>query len=292
MCMAVSSLSSKNKKFVFPLEVEANAVVTVSDIERIINNAMTGLNNRLDIMSESISDIKSDIGNLTSNVHEIVDDLGILRNTVGDTVQRVDDLTERITNIEGNLQDLTNNISTNVDNFSQINKYAIEIEERIKRKCNLILFGLFESRATTIDKDDINDDKKNVLNFISTFFDSSTITDIKTYRIGNFKQDHQRPRPLKIVLSNYTVAKSLHRKFMSAKKAARDNLMKGMSLHPDKTKYQLEEVTSLKKQLDLRISQGEKNLCLTFRHGTPAITKRTLPVVADLSTTSTSHVVN
>ncbi|XP_051157611.1 uncharacterized protein LOC127279350 [Leptopilina boulardi] len=84
-----------------PTTSQANAVVTVSDIERIINNAMTGLNKRLDIMSESISDIKSDIGNLTLNVHDIVDDLGILRNTVGDTVQRVDDLTERITNIEG-----------------------------------------------------------------------------------------------------------------------------------------------------------------------------------------------
>ena len=136
-----------------------------------------------------------------------------------------------------------------------------EIEERKERACNVLLFNIPESLAST-SNDKINDDLKvieDILTPLGTFPKPK-----KIFRLGISKANHNRP--LKIVYENENDAREILR-------SNKSNNNRYRHFRPDLTTKQREHINIVKKELKDRAAKGESNLILRYRHSTPYIIK-------------------
>lgn len=236
-----------------------NQSITNDSIESIINKAIrdlqVGLDKNFSIVSRTINEVSSKVDNMSLKVDEVV--------------TTVTDHSERIAVIEGTLENLhINSLSRNC---------LSEIQDRLSRSRYLILFGLVEDKNNKSNEHSKENISITVTQLFSKFSTLDLLENLKTFRIGSFTQTQQHPRPVKIICSSEERARLIHKAFLEAKKddALRHHIQ-NMRLSKDMTKMQVEEVSQLRKELELRQQAGEMNTRLVFRNGVPSIVSPTL----------------
>lgn len=143
-----------------------------------------------------------------------------------------------------------------------------EINERNKRKCNLIFFGIDEQDVDKSADVKANEDKKEVQNIVRALLPDINTDDIKTLRIGHYDVD--KCRPIKISLPSEDL---VHNVIRHAKNLKKKPKYKNISISFDRTKRQLEHYKDLKSQLSQRIMAGETDYKIKYINGTPKIVK-------------------
>jgi hypothetical protein len=125
------------------------------------------------------------------------------------------------------------------------------MEERDRRKANLIVSGIVEKEDGTV-VERKQHDKAKVETLLQNLcdFNSTVITSVN--RIG--KVNSSKPRLLKIVCGNIETKLSLLRK---AKELRRISSFKGVYLNPDQTPMQQKESKRLREELRRRRALGE-----------------------------------
>lgn len=141
-----------------------------------------------------------------------------------------------------------------------------EINQRNIRRFNLIVFGVEEQDQQQPNTVRIENDKKevtNIVNFIDTNLD---ISNFKLIRIGSFTAG--KTRPIKIVLDEEKHVHNLIRKAHVLKNNASYNQI---AISFDRTPKQIDYYRNVKKQLDDRKNNGEKDIKIKYINGIPKI---------------------
>ncbi|CAH0551165.1 unnamed protein product [Brassicogethes aeneus] len=171
----------------------------------------------------------------------------------------INDLKTTIAQLKEEVASLKNSIneSNESNNESQlINKIVNEVLEREKRKTNVIVYNVKESKISSKTERDLEEKATfaGICNEIS--LDASLITNIT--RLGKFATTADRPRPLKITFNREACVHEAIRKAKLLKDSTSDN--KNIHFAFDRTPLQVDEYKKLKTEMDNRTKSGETNL--------------------------------
>lgn len=146
-----------------------------------------------------------------------------------------------------------------------------EINERNKRKCNLILFGIPEKDHLQPPLSRAAEETTYIKEVLTAIDPEANIENIKPNRLGSF--NNEKTRPIKITLpSEHQVTQFIRR----AKNLKNINQYKKISISFDRTPRQIEYYKKIKQQLIYRQSQGETNCRIKYINGMPKIVSNSL----------------
>jgi chaperonin cofactor prefoldin len=186
-------------------------------------------------------------------MNELTSKLSIIDELVAENLL----LKDRINNLEIKVNMLE---SSKPSDDTEINSIAAEIEERSKRRNNLIICNMEES-LSTVRNEIINEDRTRVYNFLKDADNSISHLELRCFRLG--KKTNNKPRPIKVILKNPNqVAEVLKGKM---------NLSHQYKIYRDQTVIQRNQYIKLKEELNARVQNGEKNLVIKFIKGYPKI---------------------
>lgn len=136
----------------------------------------------------------------------------------------------------------------------------VELEERERRKRNIMVFGLPESKSkeTSGRKEDDTQAVQNMLREIGV-----QVKPVTSFRIGKVSDS---PRPLKVVLPDQSSA-------IEIMKRSRDNKNGDVVIKPDLISNQIKYLNDLRTTLNARKSAGESNITIKYVNGRPVISK-------------------
>ncbi|XP_031336994.1 uncharacterized protein LOC116166261 [Photinus pyralis] len=176
-------------------------------------------------------------------------------------VQLKDEVAQLKANFESNKA--TSKIDSNL--FEDI---LHEIEDRQRRKRNIVVFGADESTLGSTEERESADAGivKKMLTCLGSTPDE--LDNVKLFRLGKFDGGRPRPRPIKVIFPNEATAYSILRKSKELK-SSQD--FGNIYVSSDKTRRQLDHHRSLRKELSERIEKGETNLKIKYVSGCPII---------------------
>lgn len=176
----------------------------------------------------------------------------MLRSEIADLRQHIDEFIKSNKAIPTKAQD------TQENKFEE--NFIEEINERMRRKNNLLIFGVEDSNNKEADQ-------RMVTQVISEIDANINIENYSIYRLGNFNAN--KKRPIKIIMDNeeqvINVVKKGHRLRNNA------NIRGRISLAQDRTPRQVQYYNDLKKKLMERQANGESNIRIRYVRGVPKI---------------------
>lgn len=206
-------------------------------------------------LHKSFDDIKNQLElqnkSLTSKMHDISTKLSVMDKLVQENAL----LKERVKNLECDVAKLQNDCK-----MDGIDTITSEIEERNRRRNNVIVFNVEESAEEDREKS-LNDDRKRIYNLLRVADQALTIADMKCFRLG--KKDRNKPRPVKVILNNQSHVSELMKN--------RTKIQGSIKIFRDQTVIQRNLFLKLKDELNTRTRKGEKNLYIKFVKGAPRI---------------------
>lgn len=156
--------------------------------------------------------------------------------------------------------------STN--NNDLLEEVISEITDRQRRKKNLLIFNIKEQQQQ-LSEDDRSAAEENIIrNVIKAVVPSASSKIVKFHRLGKFNPTKNRPRPIKVIMSNEGEVISLCQKSKCLKQL---NEYKDIFFASDKTPKQLEYFNKVKNELLERKNNGEENIKIIFSNDTPKI---------------------
>lgn len=175
----------------------------------------------------------------------------------------VSNLSTRLVNIEAELRAMKSNTGGNASASSEMDEVVSEIAERQRRARNVMIFGVAEAQGGGAEERKAADRQ-----FVTTLFSflGSNATVLKVLRVGTFT--HDKKRPLKVVVSSEGDVLNIIR---GAGILRGNDDYRGVSVSFDRTPRQIVQYKEVKRQLDSRKADGERNLKLRYVSGVPKI---------------------
>lgn len=164
----------------------------------------------------------------------------------------------KIGGIQKKLLIIENNISQ-IEHYSSEHAIVTEFMERQSRLTNILLFNLPEE-----------DDRKDLENINNLFSDLKVnIINFTFSRLGKLKSaTPDKPRPIIIKFTNQSDVSTILRVQKNLKSSTKWSNIRFSS---DKTIKQREEMENLRKTLQLRRENGEKDIIIKYFEGIPKI---------------------
>lgn len=211
--------------------------------------------------SSEFRSLNTTISNLSTEIKAVNAKIDACASESHDTVLRVNALEDKVEEIiEGN--------SSPNNNFDSC---LTEVEDRLRRRNNLIIYGLTD-HDPSIFPNFHDTDLELTKSLFASCIKNSSFDNIKIWRIGKFSTIQTKHRPLKVIFSNDTVPSQIRTAFVTLKKSAHlPPEFAELSIAPDRTRNQQTEYQRAKQELIARIAQGEKNLKIAYRLGFPTI---------------------
>nr|CAI5825417.1 unnamed protein product [Callosobruchus analis] len=155
-----------------------------------------------------------------------------------------------------------------VSDPTQFEEVVEEVNQRNRRKRNLIIFGVDEQNQQEPPQVRLEREKTFIKNMIQAVDSEVELPDLRPVRLGLFTTG--KNRPIKIVLSSEDHVHRLIRK-SKVLKTHKDYKKKKLSISFDRTPRQLEFYRNLKIELENRKQAGEANLHIKYVKGIPRI---------------------
>lgn len=167
-------------------------------------------------------------------------------------------LKERVTKLEQKIDKM--GINSRGSEISEMDSIANEIDERNRRKRNIIVCNVEENSHSKLD-DVIREDKSRICTLLGTIDPSVTASDLKCFRLG--RRNNNKPRPIKVILKHENqVIEIMKNRF---------KLSAPIRVYRDQTVIQRNKYMKLKDELKIRGQNGEKDLIIKFIKGIPRI---------------------
>jgi len=160
----------------------------------------------------------------------------------------------------------------------EVRDLVSERHEREIRECNLILFNAAEPTST--DKSECHMEDTQTFTDLCEELGTANFTANKIYRIG--KKSGDKPRPLKVVLSNKTETKAILAAAKNLKSSSNEEI-KAISIAPDYTPAQMKERKKLQQELEQRKEAGEDDLIIRNLKIVKKKIKTTQPIILNHS---------
>lgn len=223
-----------------------------------------------DSQSSLTVEIRSKCEQLQNSITHLGSQLKDHADTISQHTSDISDLNERLSRMESQLDRVANReagAGFGISGCSQDNVLdglAAEFEERTKRSRNIMIFNVEEPQAT-----DAPGRKQADEAYVSGLFGflDTTPSISKVVRVGKKPGDGRR-RPIRVTLRSVD---DVHGLIKSARKLSGEDRYKHVSLSFDRTPLQLAKYRELKKQLQARVSNGERGLGIRYVSGSPRI---------------------
>lgn len=150
----------------------------------------------------------------------------------------------------------------------QMEDIIVELNERNRRKSNLIIFGIDEQNQGESPENRLTSDKTAVRNILRVIDPELSIPDVKPIRLGSFSE--RKTRPIKITLNTEESVHNLIRK-SKILRTHKDYKNKKVSIAFDRTPRQQQYFQKVKQELNERKQSGETNLRIKYVRGMPQI---------------------
>lgn len=231
-------------------------------------------NQPLALLSSQMSSVLSKLDDLLGKVNKIdaiSSDVVAIKTEVTTIRAGLDALEPRVSNVEDRLFSVENKIDkTATSNGSDLETTIAEMNERTRRSKNIMVFNLAESSASDV-KTRMQYDLDSVNRLVSPFLPSFTPVGVRTFRVGKKQPGPEKPRPLKVILSNQSDVAKFISNFSSDVAAQVDQAFATIRVSRDRTPRESKHLLSLKTLLKERESKGEKNLTIKFINNVPQI---------------------
>lgn len=182
-------------------------------------------------------------------------------------------LKSAIVSLQNEIKQLKNTMETvqqpqaQIISNSSFEEIIVEFEERVKRKNNVILYGLPEQphdvareARKEFDSNAVKDVMKNLDKTLPT-------SDIEVIRLGRLGPSSGRPRPVKIIFSKPSHSLALLKMSRDLKKNSK---FSHLNITNDWTPRQQEYFRELRSETERRRKNGE-DVTIKFFHGIPKI---------------------
>lgn len=154
------------------------------------------------------------------------------------------------------------------DDTFKFEEVVREVQERERRKCNLMIFGAEEVRSVGNAGERSREEKiriGEILNYLESDLD---ISECSLVRLGKYDPNGAKPRPIKIKLKSETEVYQVVRK---AKNLRNNRDFSKIRLSVDRTPKQIALYRRVRSELEERKEGGEKNLVIKYESGIPVI---------------------
>lgn len=195
----------------------------------------------------------SDVKNLMETV--LTEKLGSLEKKIDSVVDSLKMVITRMEKIEGKHKEIESRCRRIEED--QMNIFS-ELEERERRKTNLVVTGVPEREDGTV-KERMEWDEEKVKSLFQDLAELDRGDFTKTYRLG--RVDSRKPRPLKIVCRSDEIKRKI---LMKAKDLRSMSTYEGTYVNPDQTPLQQRQSKALREEYKRRKTLGENVL---LRHG-------------------------
>lgn len=225
-------------------------------------DSISDLSNKISALLDKFATLatKDEISDLSHNITAKLDEFS---NSFKVLEERVTCNEERIKNVERQLGDTPRG---DVDPDVTI----AEINERARRAKNVMLFNLPESNNR-----DVNAKKEHDLKLIKgiclELMPGASVDITATLRVG--KKQSDKPRPLKVVLKDESVVKTLLKNFSVDIASRYDRRLSTLRMSRDRTPLEIKYFKKLVTELEARKGSGEGDLRIVYRNGIPQIQK-------------------
>lgn len=223
---------------------------------KILCNNCTRFMGELGDLTGLMSSIKDEFSQRMASFEEKMSGFGL---------SDLNELKIAITNLQKEIVEMKTERKDQHTGNNLVDEVIQEMTDRDKRKRNLMVFGLTEDRVASSDCRIVadNEDINSMLKFLN--FPHEKLSEIKVIRIGKFSEG--KVRPVKIVMP----CEDNVRNIIKVAKNLRNTKYKNVSLGYDRTPTQNQCYRDLKKSLDERIKNGERNIGIKFVNGSPKI---------------------
>lgn len=256
-----------------------------------IKNQMTTvigdvMNNIRDQLSHDFAEIRQSVTSLKStgdafNVKHCKDIAAVhsrinavetsARNKVDAVSRRIDSMLSTMEELKAQIRSSQQRAASVSGNHS-LSECLAEVEDRLSRKQNVMMFGVPESQG--IEYSQRQSDDINYLGHVFSDLNFSEPLDaITCYRLGKYSPNLTHPRPLKVVMSSSKKASSL----IQTSRLKKDlpfatPIMKQTLILPDQSVLQRQQVKELKLELVRRRKyENNPNLRIATRNGVSRI---------------------
>ncbi|KAF7995288.1 hypothetical protein HCN44_005948 [Aphidius gifuensis] len=200
---------------------------------------------------------------MTLNVNKICEQIAALSNTVATHSTLIAEVQQTVNTNTNDIEEIKENINNNTSNT------LTEIEDRISRRNNIIIYNLTEPNANN-SAERQEADKCSVQNLITSTGSNEAISiagKIKITRIGKIINVN-KSRLVKVICNNTADCNLLMNELIKLK--ARPDMKISLakaSFAKDKTKIQQQNYMQMKMLMQQRITNGEQNLCIREING-------------------------
>lgn len=225
------------------------------------------------LICEENTKMKTDISvNITTEVGKIQESIEAFRSSIENRISVVEGdniiIKRQMSILEDKVKVNADRIDILADNTPANKEFILEeVEERIKRRNNIILFNVPESTQ----------DNREARSAADAAFVTSLCTTLLTdsaplsqSRIGKYSPALQKPRPLKIVFANSNSTDLTIKNFIKFKKAnqqPQDLNLRNLIMARDRTPSQLAQHRTTREEFQSRTAKGENNIRLITRNG-------------------------
>ena len=141
---------------------------------------------------------------------------------------------------------------------SQEKEQLAEMEDRISRKCNILVFRMEEKENKSIDNR-MKEEKKKINKLLRASKTDHKPTEIR--RLGKYNSNNPKPRPLKVSFESEKARDEVLKSFHRARKDNTDKeaIINKVNLQKDMTKKEREEDDELFAELKLKRTESQES---------------------------------
>lgn len=180
----------------------------------------------------------------------------------------IKDLKCLILKLQEDIQTLktTNSAAKPLSDNNLIDEVVAEMEDRAKRKCNLIIFGLDEQNQNMQVVERVDADKREILDIFRVIKNPPNINEFKPIRLGRYETG--KKRAVRIQFNHEQQVQEIIR---HAKNLKNSGYNKKIVLTFDRTPRQQELYKKARIELHNRLESGETNLKIKYHNNVPVI---------------------
>lgn len=180
----------------------------------------------------------------------------------------INGLKSAIVSLQHELKQLKATPTTTLNDLTNSERIIQEIQNRDRRKDNIIVFGLPEECSNKNDQS--SRDVDTVRDIFTTLQIDAPV--VNSMRLGKYDSSRDvNIRPLRIKLGQ---SSSIGKIFRNISKLKSSNKYKHINISKDQTPMQIQLYKETKMELVRRSSAGEPNLCIKYLKGIPTIVKQ------------------
>lgn len=213
---------------------------------------LLGKVSKIDEISRDVTDIKTEMCTIKAGLSALE--------------PRVAMVEDRVTSVIESVKVIKSEVAS-----SNVEVAIAEMNERIRRSKNVMVFNLIESSDR-----DINNKKRHDLDLINNLFQhllpSLEINKIKTFRVG--KKSPGKFRPLKVVLESESDVSMVVGSFSTESAVLVDPSFSSVKVSRDRTPREISHLSALRSELERRTAGGEADLTIKYINNVPQLIKK------------------